>query len=586
MVGEESGLGDAEEAQGESPWLSVVITTHNRPAGVMRAISSVAIEGACPEPIEIVVVDDGSHADAAEALDQLDHPHVQVVHQADLGLAAARATGVAVSRGQWLAFLDDDDRWLPAWRDELLPLTRRPGVGFASGAARFVTPDDQVTGHDPPRRLGPVYSGAVAQYLAGCFAVRREVYELAGGYLPGLSSSHQSELFIRLAAVCDELGLELAATTAAVADIERRLPTERTLSNPRLQLDGIRWILARHSERFAADRVERSYWRGIAAVNALRLGDPSAVAHAWSAVKDLPRSTRAWVRLALVVSGVGRRRWGGTDEYVSPSPSHRVPLQHAASLRHDPVAELVSTSDLLFLPWRYRENPPASADAHGTPFWEGGTERNDVRYQTAVYRWAARLARRDGGLRVLDIGCGSGHKLARHVAPVAARCVGVDQGSALAIAREEFPDREWFQADLSEDGPWDELRQVNAQLVICSDVIEHLPDPHQLLVRLRSVVAPGGRILLSTPDRSRLEDRDPLGPPHNPRHIREWNEPELRLLVESAGLRVVQARHLLPRAYSPTLLELKRTVHRALHRRAVPDRRTSLALLLEPSTSH
>jgi hypothetical protein len=117
--------------------------------------------------------------------------------------------------------------------------------------------------------------------------------------------------------------------------------------------------------------------------------------------------------------------------------------------------------------------------------------------------------------------------------------------------------------------------------VVCADVIEQVEDPLRLLDGLAATVGPGGSILLSTPDRARLEDGDPLGPPTDLRHVREWNEPELRLLVEAAGLRVVQVRHLLPpRTSSPT-----RALHRAtfgsLHRRALPRRRTTMAFLLK-----
>ena len=114
-------------------------------------------------------------------------------------------------------------------------------------------------------------------------------------------------------------------------------------------------------------------------------------------------------------------------------------------------------------------------------------------------------------------------------------------------------------------------------------MVEHLADPYELLVRLRSVVAPGGLLLISTPDRDLLEDRPPLGPPRNPRHVREWNRAEFELLLEAAGFDVLRVRRFLPRAYSPTMLDLKRTVHRLLRGRAVPDRRTTVAFLARPA---
>lgn len=563
--------------------LSVVLTTHNRVEGVRAAVSSVLAADA-PVPVQVVVVDDGSRPEVAAALDSSwDDERVVVVHQDDLGLTAARVTGATGAAGRWIAFLDDDDRWLPGW-DALFSLMDGDDVGIVSGGAQLVRPAGTAIRIEPALPLGPTFANITAQYLAGCFAVRRDVYELAGGYLPGLSSSHQTELFIRCSAVCSESGLRVLHVDHPVAEIERRADTDRSLSNPRLLFDGTRWILARHAQRFALDPQQRSNWEGIVALNAVRLGDRSALRHAARSVRFAPRNLRVWARAALVASPVGSRRWGTVSQFRSASPSHRSPLAHATSLRGTAAAALSTEADLLFLPWRYRENPPASSDVDGTPFWGEGAQVNDVRYQDPVYRWAARMARRDRP-SVIDIGCGGGHKLARHLGPVTPDWLGVDQASAIDIAEREFPTGNWLAADLSQEAVWKELGERTPDMVLCVDVIEHLPDPHQLLMRLRTLVGSKGTILLSTPDRARLENANPLGPPLNPRHILEWSLEEMRLLVESAGLEVVQVRHLLPRSYSWTGTEMRRTVYRALHRKAVPDRRNCMALLLKSSAN-
>jgi Glycosyl transferase family 2 len=66
--------------------------------------------------IELVVVDDGSTASTARALDEVtaqDRRVVVVRHQQSLGSAAARNAGLAQARGELVAFCDDDDVWLP-----------------------------------------------------------------------------------------------------------------------------------------------------------------------------------------------------------------------------------------------------------------------------------------------------------------------------------------------------------------------------------------------------------------------------------------------------------------------------------------
>lgn len=230
----------------------------------------------------------------------------------------------------------------------------------------------------------------------------------------------------------------------------------------------------------------------------------------------------------------------------------------------------------LFLPADYRTNRPASADRDGTPYWERGRGHNDVRFQVPVYRLAAKRARSLSPRLVMDIGCGSGDKLAEFFGKAPYRVVGVDQDSAIRLV-DQHADIEWVPGDLDSDRFWGELATYEPDLVICADVIEHLVDPKGLLQRLRHLTG-NGLLILSTPDRAMFDDQS--GPPGNPRHIREWTNAELRKLAEASGFDVVASHHLLPRRYSPTIAELRRLVGRARRGMAIPDRRTCQALEL------
>jgi glycosyltransferase involved in cell wall biosynthesis len=93
-----------------APLVSVIIPTYNRAGLVRQAVASVAAQTF--RDFEIVVVDDGGTAGTCEVLSAgqelrvLRHPHRR-------GVSAARNTGIAAARGEWLAFLDSDDLWLP-----------------------------------------------------------------------------------------------------------------------------------------------------------------------------------------------------------------------------------------------------------------------------------------------------------------------------------------------------------------------------------------------------------------------------------------------------------------------------------------
>lgn len=92
------------------PLVSVVIPSYNRATLLPAAIDSV-LEQTYPN-IELIVVDDGSTDNTASVLEPY-RRRVRVVKQLNAGASAARNNGIAVSRGQYLAFLDSDDLWLP-----------------------------------------------------------------------------------------------------------------------------------------------------------------------------------------------------------------------------------------------------------------------------------------------------------------------------------------------------------------------------------------------------------------------------------------------------------------------------------------
>src|SRR5688572_2235335 len=94
------------------PNVSVIIPTHNRAESVFNAVTSVIKQTL--EDIEIIVVDDASNDNTAEALARLRDKRIRFIrHEMNKGGAAARNTGILNCKSDYIAFLDDDDEWLP-----------------------------------------------------------------------------------------------------------------------------------------------------------------------------------------------------------------------------------------------------------------------------------------------------------------------------------------------------------------------------------------------------------------------------------------------------------------------------------------
>lgn len=94
----------------KKPLVSVIIPNYNYARYLPEAVESVLAQ--TYENLEVIVVDDGSKDNSAEVLKGFGEK-IKVVLQQNAGVSAARNNGVSVSRGEFLAFLDADDVWLP-----------------------------------------------------------------------------------------------------------------------------------------------------------------------------------------------------------------------------------------------------------------------------------------------------------------------------------------------------------------------------------------------------------------------------------------------------------------------------------------
>jgi len=121
------------------PDVSVVIPTLHRPALLLRALASVVAQ--TYRQIEIIVVVDGPDADTVAALESLQNPTMRViVNPRSLTAAGARNVGAARARGKWLAFLDDDDEWLPDKLAKQLALAKDRDAVLVSCLSQVITP--------------------------------------------------------------------------------------------------------------------------------------------------------------------------------------------------------------------------------------------------------------------------------------------------------------------------------------------------------------------------------------------------------------------------------------------------------------
>lgn len=177
--------------------VSVVLPVYNRVSTVARAIESVLAQS--ERRVEIIAVDDGS-GDGTRAV--LERYPITVLAQEHRGAYAARNLALRHARGEFIAFIDSDDAWLPLRLERQLPLLARAEVGLVFGDARHVGTRAARTcfAVTPPRR------GRVAAHFAwGNFIptvtvlARKSCLEEVGGFSEERSLSSDYLTWFRIA---------------------------------------------------------------------------------------------------------------------------------------------------------------------------------------------------------------------------------------------------------------------------------------------------------------------------------------------------------------------------------------------------
>jgi glycosyltransferase involved in cell wall biosynthesis len=213
-----------------APLVSIIIPTYNR-AGLLRQTVESVLAQRYPA-LELIVVDDGSTDETPAAMAAY-MGRIHYLHQANAGGTAARNTGLAAARGDYVSFLDHDDLLLPEKvARQVTLLEHRPDLGAVHCRWHFI----DSTGHRIDT-IGPLPEGNLLAPLAlGCFIwsggplVRRRVLAQVGPFDPAIWSSDW-DMWLRIAraghrfgCVQEPLGCYRILPDSTMADVGR---TER-----------------------------------------------------------------------------------------------------------------------------------------------------------------------------------------------------------------------------------------------------------------------------------------------------------------------------------------------------------------------
>jgi glycosyltransferase involved in cell wall biosynthesis len=183
-----------------APLISVVIPCYNQAHFLAEAIESAL--GQSYRPLEVIVVDDGATDSTFEVASR--YAEVRCVRHANRGLPAARNTGLRAARGDYVVFLDADDRLMPAALEAgAASLEANPGAAFTVGRHRRIAADGTPL---TVRRRARVTHDHYASLVRRCWIAmpatvmyRRSVLQAVGGFDPTCRCAEDYELYLRLA---------------------------------------------------------------------------------------------------------------------------------------------------------------------------------------------------------------------------------------------------------------------------------------------------------------------------------------------------------------------------------------------------
>lgn len=299
-----------EAAPGTPASFSIVMPTFNRGASIRESVDRVLTLDY--SEFELIVVDDGSTDETAEVLAAIRDPRLHVVRRKNGGISAARNSGVVAARGKYVVPLDDDDLPGDEWLSTLSQVIARTDAAVVSSGFEIISArSGEVMERRQPVFLGPVFSGYTGCFLAGTFAVRRDLYLAVGGFTENLQSAHQTEFSMRVLRECKSRNLVVSHTSKILIQIVRRPADERPESSPAKLSSGTEWILEEHDSLLRSYPRTHASFLAIAGVNAMKLGDPRRgrrrLIAAWrSHPTNMRHAARALICLIPLLS---RRVW-------------------------------------------------------------------------------------------------------------------------------------------------------------------------------------------------------------------------------------------------------------------------------------
>jgi glycosyltransferase involved in cell wall biosynthesis len=230
--------------------VTIILPVFNRANTLVRCVESVLAQTF--GDWELLAVDDASWDESVRVLEGFGDPRIRVIrHEVNGGPSVARNTALAAATGDYIAFLDSDDEWLPTKLERQLS-TLRDGGFDACGCDYFLA------SNDAERRVSPTTSGDWSETLqercdlgnGTTLMVRRECAVAVGSFDVALRLYEDWDWVLRLVR-----RFKYTVVSEPLARVHESGPR-----NPDAFATGAEYFLSKHEPEFAVSSAERRDW--------------------------------------------------------------------------------------------------------------------------------------------------------------------------------------------------------------------------------------------------------------------------------------------------------------------------------------
>jgi glycosyltransferase involved in cell wall biosynthesis len=242
------------------PKVSVIIPTFNRKEFLRSAIQSVLNQTL--RNFEIIVVDDGSAEDVRTIVNGFQNNRIKYLrHEKNKGEAAARNTGIINSRGEYIAFLDDDDTWFPeklSLQTSLLEKTTMSTGAVYTGYLAVDHVSHRTLYKKVPEKKGNVYKDLLVKNLIGTpstVLIRRACIDHTGLFDENIYYGVDHDFYLRIAKEFDFDFIEEPLVTYTIHE-------NRITNDPEIVAKGLQAFSHKYREKLEKGYCGRSQFLG------------------------------------------------------------------------------------------------------------------------------------------------------------------------------------------------------------------------------------------------------------------------------------------------------------------------------------